>query len=99
MVLHEDTSPKRLEHLTRLLERTYAAHHEAFAAVGGADPEWAHWYADYIKQDLPSLKIRPPSLKILADTLRQLEEDQQDQLAETPWPVFYAQEIIKRFGQ
>ncbi|MEM6634472.1 MAG: hypothetical protein AAF667_01150 [Pseudomonadota bacterium] len=34
--------------LADLLREAGSAHHQAFLAVDGADPDWALWYADYL---------------------------------------------------
>ena len=36
--------------IVELLRETGRAHHEAFAATDGADPDWPIWYADYLMQ-------------------------------------------------
>ena len=36
------------DELSALLTQTGKAHHEAFAATDGEDPDWAIWYADYL---------------------------------------------------
>ena len=45
---------KLTEELTNLLNETAEAHHKAFAATDGEDPEWPIWYADYL---LDSMRI------------------------------------------
>ena len=35
--------------MVALLAEAGPAHHEAFAATGGKDPEWASWYAAYVQ--------------------------------------------------
>lgn len=35
--------------LAELLEEAGRAHHEAFIASNGADPEWPMWYAEYLQ--------------------------------------------------
>ena len=39
--------------LVELLRETGHAHHAAFAATDGADPDWSIWYAEYL-QSAPS---------------------------------------------
>ena len=34
-----------LDELAALFRETGAAHHQAFAAKGGDDPDWPAWYA------------------------------------------------------
>ena len=35
--------------LVELFREAGRAHHEAFAASDGDDPDWAIWYADYLQ--------------------------------------------------
>ena len=35
--------------LVDLLLEAGRAHHAAFAATDGADPDWSIWYADYLQ--------------------------------------------------
>lgn len=39
---------KLTDELANLLNETAEAHHEAFAATEGEDPDWPIWYADYL---------------------------------------------------
>ena len=43
------------QQLVALLAEAGPAHHEAFAATGGKDPEWASWYAAYVQVRLNGL--------------------------------------------
>ena len=36
--------------LADLLLEAGCAHHAAFAATDGADPDWAIWYAEFLKE-------------------------------------------------
>ena len=49
------STPQRLSELARLLQRAAAAHHRAFAATGGADPDWPAWYGAYLVEPLAML--------------------------------------------
>jgi hypothetical protein len=41
-------SQKLTDELANLLNETAEAHHKAFAATEGKDPDWPIWYADYL---------------------------------------------------
>lgn len=45
------------ERLATLLRETAKAHHAAFAAVNGEDPDWAIWYADYLHPKIESFRF------------------------------------------
>jgi hypothetical protein len=77
------------------LRQTARAHHEAFAEVDGADPEWAAWYARNLAPDLPGLLGRRldeaeiSALLVAAEAAR-TEAGQAD------WPSFYARFLLGR---
>ena len=54
------SNSQQIEKLAELFKKTGAAHHEAFAATDGADPDWAIWYADYFHNRLgEGVVLRP----------------------------------------
>jgi hypothetical protein len=42
-----NNNEKLIGDLANLLNETAEAHHKAFAATEGEDPDWPIWYADY----------------------------------------------------
>ena len=45
----------KVQELAALFESIGKAHHKAFEATDGADPEWPSWYAEHLKSRLSEL--------------------------------------------
>lgn len=85
------TSDTRSETLQQRLTDTAAAHHDAFAATGGADPRWATWYAAHLlDHGVAELIGRSPSASDLAAELSQLDEAHRRTASDEDWSTFYA---------
>lgn len=52
-------STESTAHLAKLLCEVADAHHDAFAATGGEDAEWPHWYATRMMPDLLGTEFLP----------------------------------------
>lgn len=77
-----------------LLRLVGPAHHEAFAAVGGDDPDWPGWYAEWLLERIPSeMKVDASEL---AGLLRVAAETQTASNNDEEWPVFYARFLAER---
>ena len=44
-----------VDRLAALFEETGKAHHQAYIATNGEDPEWPLWYADYLVERITDL--------------------------------------------
>jgi hypothetical protein len=86
-----DDSP---DTLVALFREAAAAHHEAFVAADGHDPEWPIWYARYLEPRLRALGWRVQT-HALADALRDLDEAHRASGSEVPWPDFYARWLVE----
>lgn len=88
---------QRMEALTRLLETTAAAHRQAFAADDGVDPDWAIWYANYVREH--GAELLPASLgrAALVKLFLELESEHAARAGDSAWPQFYAQALVDRF--
>ncbi len=80
---------------TELLSQVGPAHHQAFAATDGDDPDWPTWYAAWLLERLRghSPVIEEPEL------VRLLEEAAQAHKASDgseDWPAFYARFLAER---
>lgn len=85
----------RLDRLIEHLEAAGQAHHAAFAAVDGADPEWAEWYAQRLVAPFEDL-IRPGiEAGEIADWLSDLEDRRLAEAPDADWARFYAKEIMQ----
>jgi hypothetical protein len=54
---------KLIDELANLLNETAEAHHKAFAATEGEDPDWPLWYADYLLEKLRRM-LKPSSQRV-----------------------------------
>jgi NAD(P)H-hydrate epimerase len=84
--------------LADLIEATGRAHHAAFAASDGADPDWAIWYAGHLQATVRDRLGSIPSrseltyLLVAAERAYALAGDDRGE-----WPVFYARLILAEF--
>ncbi|MCH9682336.1 MAG: glutathione S-transferase N-terminal domain-containing protein [Deltaproteobacteria bacterium] len=89
---------QRVAQISTLLEQTGHAHHEAFAATDGADPDWAIWYAEYLSTRLPEALGTTLTRTQIICLLTELEQEAAARSEEgTPWPLFYSRELVARF--
>jgi hypothetical protein len=91
------TSNNLIDQLTMLFEQTGKAHHEAFAAVDGADPDWPTWYADYLTDKLPPLLSKSFTVSELTVLLTQISKEQALNAPSTPWPRYYANFFVEHY--
>ncbi|MDJ0911628.1 MAG: glutathione S-transferase N-terminal domain-containing protein [Woeseiaceae bacterium] len=82
--------------LAELLKQTGQAHHQAFLATDGADPEWPIWYADYARDKLAESFGMEFTKSQLIYCLMNAEIEHQARAPESPWPQFYAGELLTR---
>lgn len=78
--------------LADLLQAAGAAHHHAFAATNGDDPEWPAWYAHWLVPQLGGLLAI--SEKELAAALTALDREHRTHKESRPWPEFYAERLL-----
>ena len=86
-----------VEDLTAVYEQVAQAHHEAFAAVDGADPEWASWYAQRVASDFGRLLNAELSQSEIVSLLLSLAQEHRARGEGKPWPRFYAELTAERF--
>lgn len=82
----------RVAALARLMDEAGQAHHEA---VGGADPEWPAWYANYMYPEILEHIGSDASVDEVAQWLSAAEELHRNEAPEAPWAEFYADAIIR----
>ena len=85
--------------LTALLREAAAGHHEAFAAVDGADPDWPLWYAEFLHSRLGALLERSLTR---ADVVRLLMNCEDIRAAEAPdaeWAPWTAERLLLADGR
>lgn len=76
--------------IAELLSEAATAHHEAFAASDGADPEWPLWYATYLVERLPKVSAFMATRSELVYWLVKLDHEYQRTDSAIPWTRFYA---------
>ena len=79
-----------------LLKQTGHAHHEAFLATDGADPDWPIWYADFARDKLAESFGMEFTKSQLIYCLMNAEIEHQARAPDSPWPQFYADELLTR---
>jgi hypothetical protein len=83
-----------LQELAALFSETAAAHHRAFAATNGDDPDWADWYAEYLTPRLHQALGQRFDVAALAGHLRRLDSEHRSSQTRQPWPEFYARSFL-----
>ncbi|MEL6675457.1 MAG: hypothetical protein AAFR61_24830 [Bacteroidota bacterium] len=81
--------------LTQLFMETGHAHHQAFLATDGADPEWPLWYAEYLKEKLPSVLAQPMTKSRLIHELVWLEDTAD--VSKRHWTEVYAEMLVIKY--
>ncbi len=80
-----------------LLEAGHA-HHTAFAATDGADPDWSIWYADYLKEPFAQRLDMNFHKSQLIYCLMNADFEHQARSPDSNWSEYYADEIIERYA-
>jgi glutaredoxin len=83
------------DNLAELLAETGRAHHEAFDATGGADPDWPIWYADYAKDKFAEQFGLEFTRSKLVYCLMSADMEHQARSPDSDWSNFYANEIVE----
>ena len=84
--------------LVELLRETGRAHHVAFAATDGVDPDWSIWYADHLKETFTE-QLRTNFYKSqLIYCLMNTDFEHQARSPDSDWTEFYADEFIERYA-
>ena len=81
--------------LVDLFRETGHAHHAAFAATDGADPDWPIWYAEYLHAPLAEALQMPFSNSQLVYCLMNADTERTARAPESDWPEFYAGQFIE----
>jgi hypothetical protein len=87
----------KIDELALALRETAEAHHEAFTAVDGADPEWALWYADRLLQPLSGITGFDFTKSELVYVLVLLSKEQPAKAPDADWATYYAGYIAEHY--
>jgi hypothetical protein len=82
--------------LAALLRDAGRAHHEAFAHVGGADPDWARWYAAFLAPRLAIFGAPSVDAAEVASALADAEQSRKQDSTDADWPTYYASWMLAR---
>ena len=86
------------DNIAGLLLQAAKAHHEAFAATHGADPDWPIWYADYTFDAFAKALGKDFHKSRLIYCLMNADFEHQARSPDADWATFYANEIIERYA-
>jgi len=84
--------------LSELFRHAARAHHEAFAATGGKDPEWPLWFTNYLMEPLGRALDTTFTRSHLIYCLMNADFDHQALEPDTDWVDFYASEFIEHYA-
>lgn len=84
--------------LIGLLLEAGRAHHAAFSATDGADPDWAIWYADYVKEPFAQRLNMNFHKSQLIYCLMDADFEHKTRSPGRNWSEYYADEIIERYA-
>ena len=91
---------ERTTKISELLHEVAETHHQVFRITGGADEDWASWYAQWLVtlSELPEVLggavIRSEVTYLLVRLDKEYTEGQPGQR----WEDYYAQELIRHFS-
>ena len=80
--------------LAELLTETGRAHHAAFAATDGDDPEWPLWYAEYLHGKLGVFLDPEPTRSRIVQLLLNADDARTTAESDAPWPDFFARLML-----
>ena len=84
-----------VEGLADLLKTTGDAHHAAYRATDGTDPEWAIWYSGHLQALLGDGLGRPITRSEIVHLLCRAQMNQAADGSEEAWPSYYANLILE----
>jgi hypothetical protein len=88
---------KLIDELANVLIETAEAHHKAFAATEGEDPDWPLWYADYLLEKMRHMLKAKFTKSELVYLLVLTDKENGSVAPGAYWPRFYAKFIISRY--
>lgn len=83
--------------LARLFRDAGAAHHAAYAATNGDDPDWPDWYAAWLAAPMAELLGSALPTAALAAELRAVDAEHHRAPPGTAWPEYYAEWFLRRY--
>jgi len=82
-----------------LLHEAGETHHLVYRIVDGDDPDWASWYADWLRDlsELPEILGTTPVRSELVWLLVTLDKEYTQANPTTEWPQWYAERTLQHF--
>jgi hypothetical protein len=81
--------------IAELFMQAGKAHHQAFLATDGDDPEWPIWYAEFLQGSLSKLLgVELTKSRIVYELIRLDEAPKQ---GDEHWSQIYAEDLIKKY--
>jgi hypothetical protein len=87
-------SEMQIEKIAELFMQTGHAHHEAFIATDGFDPDWAAWYGVHLEKPLSTLFAAKFAATEIADKLVALDKEFNTKSQSEHWTAYYAREFV-----
>jgi hypothetical protein len=84
-----------------LLHEAGETHHLVYRIVDGEDPDWASWYADWLRNlsELPQILGATPVRSELVWLLVELDKQYTQASPELPWSDWYAERIVDQLAE
>lgn len=86
-------------HIVDLFREAGSAHHAAFAATDGVDPDWPIWYAEHLQAPIADALQTTFTKSQLIYCLMDADFEQATRVPESDWPAFYADHFIECFAR
>ena len=84
--------------IASLLTETGKAHHDAFAATDGEDPDWPIWYAEYLKDKIAERFGMGFTRSKLIYCLMRADHEHRTRSPDSNWAEFYAEEMVQCYA-
>jgi hypothetical protein len=90
----------RTDRVAELLHEAGETHHQVYRIVDGDDPDWASWYAEWLRDlsELPQILGAAPVRSELVWLLVTLDKEYTKAGPSTPWPRWYAERMLEHFA-
>lgn len=92
------TDQTKYDALAGLLHEAGQAHHDAYSATDGADPDWPIWYARHLHEPLAALLGASFTQSELVYLLVALDRDLKARAPGAEWVSFYTRWFLERYG-
>jgi glutaredoxin len=84
--------------LVDVFTKTGRAHHAAFAATDGVDPEWPIWYAERLQKPMTRALQTPFSKSQLVYCVMNADFEHLARAPESNWTEYYADQFIEHYA-